>query len=72
MSEKLDVEEGHSTDTFEKPHYRGSGSHFDNEKLEEGASYMSHANEVASIQQGVKRGLSARHIQMISLGAAIG
>jgi amino acid permease len=40
---------------------------------EKASSYMSHRSSGdEELQGGVVRGLSARHIQMISLGGAIG
>lgn len=49
------------------------------EEFEKGSSapsYISHSHlntdDVESLQHGTKRGLDARHIQMISLGGAIG
>lgn len=55
---------------------------YESQKIEEfeksgnAPSYISNANQntddVESLQHGTKRGLDARHIQMISLGGAIG
>lgn len=62
----------------------GSASeyHYESQKIEEfeknsAPSYISNAEkfdnaDVESLQHGTKRGLDARHIQMISLGGAIG
>lgn len=58
-----------------------SENRYDSQKIEEfekeGApSYNSKSDhpedDVESLQHGTKRGLDARHIQMISLGGAIG
>jgi amino acid permease len=61
----------------------GSASeyHYESRKIEEfennsAPSYISNhekiVDDVESLQHGTKRGLDARHIQMISLGGAIG
>ncbi|KAI9271289.1 amino acid permease-domain-containing protein [Sporodiniella umbellata] len=76
MSNKHSVEQISSNADFFNP---DKPPHYDNEKAD-GSSYHSkrskHAigdeDEVESLQHGTKRGLSARHIQMISLGGAIG
>lgn len=56
--------------------------HYESQKIEEfgnksdAPSYTSNVNnnmdDEESLQHGTKRGLDARHIQMISLGGAIG
>jgi amino acid permease len=59
----------------------GSEYHYESQKTEEfeihsTPSYTSNTknlnDDVESLQHGTKRGLHARHIQMISLGGAIG
>lgn len=71
MSEKIEVEEHkHHEVTIE----HGSGSsHEKIESYEAASDFNSFTSEERqSLQHGTKRGLSARHIQMISLGGSIG
>ncbi|RCH77966.1 hypothetical protein CU098_002824, partial [Rhizopus stolonifer] len=76
MSNKYSVEQASSKTTSYNPE---KPPEYENEKADD-SSYHSkrskHAigdeEDVESLQHGTKRGLSARHIQMISLGGAIG
>lgn len=53
------------------PPYAKYGSEYDDEGKQEVIDQTSDIGQVEE-QVGTKRGLSARHIQMISLGGAIG
>ncbi|KAG0936984.1 hypothetical protein G6F57_007685 [Rhizopus arrhizus] len=76
MSNKYTVEQASSKNTIyssDKP------PEYENEKADNGSFHSKiskHAigdeEDVQSLQHGTQRGLSARHIQMISLGGAIG
>lgn len=67
MTEKHQVEQRGSTSDY----------HYESQKIEDekAPSYISNPDNMddeESLQHGTKRGLDARHIQMISLGGAIG
>jgi amino acid permease len=72
MNEKIEVADHSATDHHEIHMH----SHDSQEKVEQHdhtSDYESFTSEEQrTIQQGTKRGLSARHIQMISLGGSIG
>ncbi|KAI8330863.1 amino acid permease/ SLC12A domain-containing protein [Chlamydoabsidia padenii] len=67
MNEKIEV------DTQPKHHEITVDSHDKLESYERTSDFESYTSgEQRSLQHGTKRGLSARHIQMISLGGSIG
>ncbi|KAI8086759.1 amino acid permease/ SLC12A domain-containing protein [Halteromyces radiatus] len=71
MNEKIELAEHHEITVD-----HSSSSQQQQEKIqvfERSSDYASYTSEERrSLQQGTKRGLSARHIQMISLGGSIG
>ncbi|KAL0090650.1 amino acid permease-domain-containing protein [Phycomyces blakesleeanus] len=66
---------GRQKDLSEVDQAKETYSEYDSEKIEAGRHQESSYNpreEEHDLQEGIRRGLSARHIQMISLGGAIG
>lgn len=72
MNEKIEVADHGATDHHEI-HIHNHDSQEKVEQQDRTSDYESFTSEEQrTIQQGTKRGLSARHIQMISLGGSIG